>query len=97
MKNEALLIEKEEPREGQSRGTRDCGVGWGALDAIHLRLCDSQRPSGIRAFMRVVWEKSWSLEVLPPEPHQEPMAVSLGLKHNKTKGKQREVLGQLAV
>lgn len=35
--------------------------------------------------MRVVWEKSWSLEVLPPEPHQEPMAVSLGLKHNKTK------------
>lgn len=37
--------------------------------------------------MHVVWEKSWSLEIFPPEPRQETMEVSLGLKHNKMKGK----------
>lgn len=86
VKNEALLIETEEPR-GRAESGAERSRGRDALDATHLRLCDSQGPSGNRAFTHVAWEKSRSLEVLPPEPRQETVVVSLGLQHNKMKGR----------
>ena len=86
MKNEASLIETEEPR-GRAELGAERSWGRDALDAIHLRLCDSQGLSSNQAFTHVAWEKSRSLEVLPPEPRQETVVVSLGFQHNKMKGR----------